>query len=110
MKRLIEFPLEGQPGATVILEVDEPEAPGIARAARPDEVAERATDTFEAAVDKVTPAVQSLLEKVRHLASEPDEVSVEFGISFSAAAGAIIAKAGVEANFKLTLVWKREPA
>ncbi len=105
MKRLIEFPLEGQPGASIVIEVDEPETPGMVRAARPDEVAEQASQSFEDSVSKVMPAIDGLLDRVRGLASAPDEISVEFGINFSASAGAIIAKAGVEANFKIAFKW-----
>lgn len=78
MKRLIEFPREDQPGSTIVLEVDEPEAPGITRAARPDEVAERAGDTFEQAVARVTPAAETLVQHLRKSVSAPEEISVEF--------------------------------
>jgi len=107
MKRLIEFPL--QDGGTMIVEVDEPATEGgVVKAARPGEIAEKATDTFEAALDKIKPAAQSIIGKLRDLHDEPDEISVEFGIKLSAAAGAFIASAGIEANYKVTLKWAKK--
>jgi len=35
-------------------------------------------------------------------------VEVEFGLKMSAEAGAVVAAAGAEANYKVTLTWKRE--
>jgi hypothetical protein len=45
--------------------------------------------------------------QLRSLASAPDEVQVEFGLSLSAEAGAFIAAASTEANFKVSLTWHR---
>ncbi|CAG0936434.1 hypothetical protein TFLX_05307 [Thermoflexales bacterium] len=115
MKRLVEFPL--QEGGTMLVEVDEPEASaettrsGVVKAARPSsEVIENAKKTFEEALDKIKPAAQSLIDKLGELHDAPDEIGVEFGIKFSAEAGAFIASAGVEANYKVTLKWvKTQP-
>ncbi len=107
MKRLIEFPL--QDGGTMVVEVDEPEPPGgVVRAARPGDVAEKAKETFEDALDKIKPAAQSIITRLRGLSDEPDEIAVEFGIKLNAAAGAFIASAGVEANYKVSLKWAKK--
>jgi len=45
---------------------------------------------------------------LRELAVSPSEIGVEFGIKVSADAKAYIASAGGEANFKVTLIWKRK--
>ena len=104
MKRLIEFPL--QDGGTMLIEVDEPESPGgVTRAARPSDVPEKAKETFEDALDKIKPAAQSIITKLRDLSDAPDEIAVEFGIKLNAAAGAFIASAGVEANYTVSLKW-----
>ena len=44
------------------------------------------------------------------MVDDPNEIQFEFGIGFSATAGAVIAKAGAEANIKVTLTWKKEGA
>ncbi|MFL6137920.1 MAG: CU044_2847 family protein [Frankiaceae bacterium] len=106
MKRLIEFSMDERSGSTIVIETDEPEAPGITRAARPGEVAERARETFEQAVARVAPAAEAVVQQLRSSVSTPDEITVGFGISFSAAAGAFIAKAGLESTFNVTVSWR----
>ena len=107
MKHLFEFPL--QTGSSMSVEVDEPETPGsVVRAARSGDVIEKAKQTLDDALDKVTPAAQLVISKLRGLHDEPDEIEVEFGIKLSAAAGAFIASAGVEANYNVTLTWTKK--
>jgi hypothetical protein len=107
MKRLIEFPLQN--GGRLVAEVDESEVPGrvVRVAAKPGEVAEKAQETLEDALEKIKPAAQLIIDKLHTLHDVPDEISVEFGIKLNAAAGAIIASAGVEANYKVTLKWTK---
>lgn len=108
MKRLVEFPLED--GSTAIVEVDEPETDGVRRVARAGEIAEKAGQTFETALEKIRPAASAIVAKLRDLSVAPDLIGVEFGIKLSAKAGAIFASADSEANFKVTLTWKRKGA
>ncbi len=107
MKRLIEFPLED--GTTILVEVEVPEEPGVAPAARGGPgTPEKAQQTFEAALDKIRPAAQALIQKLRALHDPPDQIQVEFGLKLNAQAGAFVAAASTEANYKVTLTWKRE--
>jgi hypothetical protein len=57
---------------------------------------------------RIKPAATAIISKLRELNQPPDTIGVEFGIKLSAGAGAILASAGAEANFKVTLTWKRE--
>jgi hypothetical protein len=107
MKHLIEFPLED--GSSILVEVDEAEsAGGVVRAARPGEIAEKAGQTFEAAIDKVKPAAAAIIDKIRSLHDAPDEVEVQFGLKLNATAGAVVASAAMEANYSVTLKWKKK--
>jgi hypothetical protein len=115
MKRLVEFSL--QEGGTMLVEVDEPEGRAetamrgsVVKAARPGEIADKAKDTFEDALDKIKPAAQAIINKLRELHDAPDEIGVEFGIKLSAEAGAFIASAGVEANYTVSLKWTKSSA
>jgi hypothetical protein len=105
MKQLIEFPL--QDGSSVIVEVEQPEG-AVVKVGRPGEVAAKAKETLEAALDKIKPASEAIVTKLRGLHDAPDEIGVEFGIKLSAEAGAFIASAGVEANYKVTLKWTKK--
>jgi hypothetical protein len=106
MKRLIEFPLEG--GGSVWVEVEEPDPPGgVVRAANPREMMAKAGQTFEDALDKIKPAANVLIARLRGLSDPPDEMAVQFGLKLSAEAGAVVAATGAEANYTVTLTWKR---
>jgi hypothetical protein len=113
MARLVEFPL--QDGGTVLVEVadagiDGPVTRGLHPGATVERVADQAHRTFEEAVDRVQPAAESLIRRLRSLADAPEQVQVEFGVDLHAEAGAFIAAASTGANFKVTLTWKRERA
>ncbi len=102
MKRLVEFPLEE--GGSIVVEVDEPETGGTVRAGREDTI-EQARETFEDALNKVLPAAKTVVEKLRNMASRPDEIEVTFGVNLSTKAGAVIASVSAEANFGVTVRW-----
>jgi hypothetical protein len=106
MKRFVEFPLED--GGTILVEVDEPESVrGTARVARDTKTIEKAKQTFESALDKIKPTANAVISKLRDLHDSPDEVTVEFGLKLNGEAGVVFAAASVEANYKVTLTWKK---
>jgi len=105
---LVEFEVAGSPGETVLVEVDEtPSEVGEERAARPGEV-QRAGRSLEEALERVKPAASALVEKVRSLAEPPDEATIAFGVKLTGKAGAVLASAALEANYQVTLTWKRQ--
>lgn len=106
MKHLVEFPLED--GTTILVEVDDPETGSVIRSGRVGDAVTKSQKTFEEAMDKVKPAASAIIAKIRSLHDTPDEVEVEFGLKMSADAGAFVASAGIEANYKVTLKWKKE--
>ena len=73
-------------------------------------VVERAQTSFEDALDRARPMASSLVRKLRDIGdaagNPPDEVQVEFGIVLNAEAGAVLASASAEANYKVTMTWK----
>ena len=107
MKRMIEVPLES--GGSMLMEVqlDESEQQGMVPAARPGEIAAKAKQTFEEALEQIQPGADTIVEKLRGMSSQPDEISVTFGLKMSANAGAFIAASGIEANFTVMLKWNR---
>ena len=107
MKRLVEFPLAD--GGSIHVEVESAMEPGgrAVRGMDTSEVAERAADTLETALAKIRPAAEAIILRLRDLSQPPDVVAVEFGLKLSASAGAVIAAAATEANFKIDLTWKR---
>ncbi|MFG1680781.1 CU044_2847 family protein [Nonomuraea sp. NPDC049269] len=107
MERLVEFQSDG--GETLLVEVhDLPASDGAARrgwGSRP--TAQEADRSFEQAVERIRPAAQAVINRLRLLSDAPDEINVEFGLGLSAEAGAFIAKTSGSANFKISLTWHR---
>src|SRR5258708_32724988 len=102
MEQRIESALER--GGSIVVEVDEPESVVRIRAAREDTIA-KAQQTFEEALTGALPVTKSLVEKLRSIGNQPDEIEVTFGVSLNTAVGAVIASASAEANFSVTMHW-----
>jgi Trypsin-co-occurring domain 1 len=107
MKRLVEFSLDD--GGSVLVEVDEPPAGPVMRGIGNDRSAlvEKADKTFENATAAVVPAARSLVARLRSVGDPPDEVVIEFGVQLSAQSGAFIASVAAEANFTVSMTWRR---
>ena len=109
MPRLVEFRLEE--GGTLLVQVPDADTDGqVTRGLRPGQVATHVADqaqrTFEEALDRVQPAAQSLIQRLRRVSDTPEEVHIEFGLNLHAEAGAFIAAASTEANFRVSLTWR----
>jgi Trypsin-co-occurring domain 1 len=110
MKRLVEFPLDQ--GGSVVIEVEEPPSGPVTRGIGKDRpsLVEKADETFEDATAAVTPAAQSLLARLRSIEDPPDEIGIVFGVQLSAQTGAFIASVAAQANFTVSMTWRRQPA
>jgi hypothetical protein len=108
MKRLISFPLET--GGNVLIEVEEEAGAAVTRGLHPSDVIETVGNSFEAALEAIKPATIAVASKFRNFADAPEDIEVEFGLKFAGQAGAFIASASTEAQFRVKLVWKGKPA
>jgi hypothetical protein len=112
LRKLVEFPLEE--GGSVFVEAES--LPGeaesltgeVTRGMKPRELAGEASQTLEGALTRVQPAAVAIVSRLRALADAPEEIEVEFGIKLSAELGAFVAKASSDANFRVSLRWKRD--
>ena len=93
-------------GGSVLVEVADgaPDRP-VTRGGRQEELVTSATASLDQALDGLGPVVKGVVSRLREAADWPDEVAVEFAIKLSADANVIIARAGGEANFKISLRW-----
>lgn len=110
MKRLVEFSLDQ--GGSVLVEVDDPPTGPVMRGLGKDRSAlvEEADKTFEEATAAVTPVARNLIARLRSIDDPPDEIGIEFGVQLSAQAGAFIASVAAEANFRVSITWRRRGA
>lgn len=91
----------------VVVEVDSTD-PGFRSVSRkPGDIAADAQERFEDALERVRGAAVTALHTFRDSSLSPDEVSLEFGVKFSAAAGAVIASTAAEGHLNVTLRWSR---
>jgi hypothetical protein len=101
-------------GSTILVEVTEEETyqPGVVKAGLGEKVQEavvKAETTFEDGLEVIHRVAGAFIEKIRGLTDPPDEVEVTFGLKATGELGNFaIAKAGAEANYEVTLTWKRE--
>lgn len=97
---LVSFELAN--GGSVVVEVDETES-GVGPVGRGGDLIRQATSSFDAALAQVQEVGAAAL---RHLsAARPASLELEFGVSFSAEAGAVIARTGVDGHLKVTMKW-----
>lgn len=108
MAQFIEF-AEGS-GQSIFVEVEDSAAGPVTRGIGSHSIATRVSQAFEDAISRVRPAAEVIVAQLHNLATAPDEVQVEFGLTLSAATGAFIAAAGTAANFKISLTWHRPAA
>ncbi len=109
-KELAEFSFADGKG-TFLVEVDKVSGSTTERAALgdTDEMVTRAKQTFEDAIDKITPVATRAIQRIRQgLTTPASEVEIKFGIKLSVEAGAIITSVGGEANFEVTFKWKQD--
>jgi Trypsin-co-occurring domain 1 len=102
VRQLVEFDVEG--GSSVLVEMDE-EDPGFERVGRSDRAAAKAAEALGAAIDAVLPAARQMVEKAQTIGPHTSEVEVQFGVRFTATAGAAaIASASGEGHFQVRVL------
>jgi hypothetical protein len=107
MSPLVEFTSEE---GTIYIEVDEklplpkpkPEDELISLT---DEIAVKAAQSFEDALNGIKPVANAIINKVKSLNEPADQVEVKFGIKMTVGLGAIIASGSADVNYEITLKW-----
>ena len=82
------------------------EAGGMAPVSRAREGEDKAVEAFDRALGTIQEIAEEIHDALDRMTRKPDEVAVELGVKFSVSGGVIIAKGGLDTNFKLTLGWK----
>ncbi len=110
MAKFVEFPLES--GGSIVFETAEDKKVGsgfVKSGEAPAEATDKARQSFDTSVEGVRQSADLLVSKLRGLSQPPDEMEVYFSLKAISEVGSlVIAKAGGEANFNVTLKWRRE--
>jgi len=107
VKRIISYPLVS--GGNVLIEVEDAAEGAVTRGLHPSDVIETVGNSFEAALEAIKPAAVAVASQFRGFVDAPEDVEVEFGLKFAGQAGAFIASASTEAQFRVKMVWKGKP-
>lgn len=103
MSEVVVYNVGGKEVLVEAWEVNLPkDSAGVELISRPGGLGDAARKLDES-LELLLPAAASVLEGVKGL--KPTKTEVEFGIKLSVEAGAILAKAGGEANFTVKLTW-----
>jgi hypothetical protein len=107
MRDLVRFPLAD--GGELVVEVDDQD-PGVGRASRLGDAIGQAAVTYEEALDSVRRAADSTIRAFEQMHRPPSKLEVEFGVRLSGEVGAVMVKAGGDANLTVRLTWSADPA
>ena len=92
MRTLTSFSLEDN--NVISIEVDEiavpAESAGESEASRIGDIATKATQTFQKAIESVKPAVDVLIKGLDEISDRPNEIGVEFGLKVNGQVGTVI--------------------
>lgn len=106
MATFVEYQLAD--GAKLLVEAEEPQEPGLVRVSRDPlgNAVASAERTFEESLEGVRKAAESLYAQLKSLAVE--EITITFGLKTAGEAGLFaIGKVSAEANFQVSLKWKK---
>jgi hypothetical protein len=107
MKRIVEFPMNNTE-EVMFVEIEDDEKGELTEASLLGDSIERASETLENSLKKIKPAAEAVIKNLKHLSVPPVEISVAFGLKLSADVGMIIAASGIEANYTVTVVWRKD--
>jgi hypothetical protein len=105
----VEFTSED--GTTLLVRV-QPTAPDdlVTRGLGSSGLTAKAERTFEAALQPIRTVAEGVISELSSMARRPDEVTVDFGLEFTADTSAVLASATATANVAVHLTWKAPPA
>jgi hypothetical protein len=96
-------------GSEILIEVKSPVAGGMVSASPISESIDKAKLTFNEALENVQKSLYQIQMKFHEL--QADEVEVKFGLKATGQAGNnlfAISQVGIEANYEVTLKWKKQ--
>ncbi|GAA3191569.1 CU044_2847 family protein [Dactylosporangium siamense] len=101
------LPLSLSTGGVVYVEVDDERA--VVRAGTgPAEALTRAAASVTSVFNVIRDTADDALSTLQGMVSAPSRVELEFGVSITGEASAVVTKAGAGANLKVTVVWEKD--
>ncbi|MDP9792825.1 hypothetical protein J2S43_001337 [Catenuloplanes nepalensis] len=101
-------PFELVSGRQIFVEVED-EQTVVRVGGRREAVTGDAASTLVGALSDVREAADEAISELSRMSAAPARIELAFGVKLTAEAKAVIAKAGAEAQFTVTVVWERGP-
>jgi hypothetical protein len=105
---VVEVPL-GTGEDVVRVQVGETDE-SVVRVGRGSRTVARAEESLDRMLEVVRPVADAFVGHCREMVRQPDEATLEFGMSLSADAKILIAESSAAANFSVSLTWHNENA
>ncbi|WP_436739614.1 CU044_2847 family protein [Streptomyces sp. BBFR102] len=105
---IVEVPL-GDGEGMVRVQVEETDE-AVVRVGRGGRAVARAEESLDQMLDAVRPVADAFVGRCRDMVRQPDEATLEFGMSLSADAKVLIAGSSAAANFSVSLTWHNSGA
>ena len=107
MKNMLEFKLDN--GESAFMLIEESDAQMRKRVSRSNDQEDpiQAPRSFNDAIRCVAPIGNALLTSLKEI-NTPDEINLEFAISFNGKAGVVFTSVESEASFKVNIKWKNQ--
>lgn len=103
MSYVLQMPLDD--GGSLLVETAEPDESTLERVGRAGQPVAQAAETLQQALGRLRPAIGAIVTWIRQSDRPPDRIGLQFGITFTAEAGVVVARASTEANFTVTVEW-----
>lgn len=72
-------------------------------------VIQAAKEKFGDAMSIISFSSNTILGEIDKIQKKPEQAQIEFGVKITGEGKAMLASGGVEANYKITLSWKKTP-
>jgi hypothetical protein len=101
------IPLALSAGGQVLVEVDDERS--VVRAGNsPAEALTKAAGSVASVFAEIRSTAEDALRELQAMSIPAKSVEIEFGVTLTAEANAVIAKAGANASIKVKVVWERD--
>ena len=81
---------------------------GFARQTPSDDVSSDATkDAYDQTLNTIRSCANGVIDTIQNLPAPPSAASIDFAIKIDPEVGAMVAKSGADAQFKVSLSWKQ---
>ena len=104
MKKLIEFKLDN--GESAFMQIEETDSNDRGSRDRDTQSTTTSERSFSEAIRCISPVANTLLSSLKNIET-PDEIKLEFGLTFNGKANLIFTSAESEASFKVGITWKK---